>query len=85
MAPASVIFAFSERISKIEPETFSTSSCISELERTGASALFSFISEHPERSKQKRITRAATLCFLLVMLDSFIFSRNHGCLISEAG
>lgn len=85
MAPASVIFASSERISMIEPETFSTSSCTSELARTGASALFSFISEHPERSKQKRTTQAAALRVLLVMLDSFIFSRNHGCLISEAG
>lgn len=84
MAPASVIFAFNERISRIELETFSTSSCTSELARTGASAPLSFIPEHPERIEQKRITQAAAFRVLLVMLDSFIFSRNHGCLISEA-
>lgn len=83
MAPDSVAFAFSERISRIELEISSASSCTSEVGRTGTSASFSWISEHPERIKQKRIAQAATLHVLLVMLDSFIFSQNHGYLIPE--
>lgn len=61
MAPASVIFAFNEIISRIELETFSTSSCTSAVVRAGASAPPSFTPEHPERIEHRRITLTAAL------------------------
>ncbi|MGW6711647.1 hypothetical protein ACWF9X_04110 [Streptomyces globisporus] len=83
MAPASVIFAFNERISRIELETFSTSSCISELARTGVSTPSSSVPEQPERIEQRRIAQTAALHALLFMLDPLTLSRNHGGSISE--